>query len=260
MDIFLNWRGEVDDDQEKVSINRVDIDGNTAIHYAAANGLDSCVEKLIEAGAIISIVNKTQQTCCEMADDGNHRTLASMLELALVFQPVDEAMAVFDEENRYSHENRPAILCLDSKSMLMSELASFLDSTLRSFQTATVLSNGLNLSSTQSEALLESFCWDVSRLCNELRINPSQVFIGAKIAEQVVPHPSFEEFEPSFLSMTTTPKEKEDVDVNSIKVKEGDGLTLDDIFLDNISEEHNEEIGDKVKLLLKLLSNALPKL
>ena len=51
---------------DKVSINQVDVEGNTAIHYAASNGLLSCVEKLVAMGAIISIVNKSNNTCCEM--------------------------------------------------------------------------------------------------------------------------------------------------------------------------------------------------
>jgi hypothetical protein len=51
---------------DKVSINQVDVEGNTAIHYAANNGLLSCVEKLVAMGAIISIVNKNNNTCCEM--------------------------------------------------------------------------------------------------------------------------------------------------------------------------------------------------
>jgi hypothetical protein len=47
---------------EKVSINHVDKDGNAALHYAAENGLFECVVKLVECGAILSIVNKDQLT------------------------------------------------------------------------------------------------------------------------------------------------------------------------------------------------------
>ena len=48
------------------------------------------MERLIAHGAIISIVNKAQKTCCELADGEQHPALAAMLELALVFAPADE--------------------------------------------------------------------------------------------------------------------------------------------------------------------------
>ena len=82
MTSLINWDKN---NHDKVSINQartafrvgfgvflthklaqVDIEGNTAIHYAAKNGLLLCVEKLVALGAIISIVNKNNTTCCEM--------------------------------------------------------------------------------------------------------------------------------------------------------------------------------------------------
>ena len=61
--MFINWRNtsgivEGNSSEEKVSINHVDFDGNTAIHLAAANNLLQCVSILISNGAIISIVNR----------------------------------------------------------------------------------------------------------------------------------------------------------------------------------------------------------
>jgi ankyrin repeat protein len=66
-------------DPEMVSINRVDCEGNSAIHYAATNGLAECVERLVALGAIISLVNKAQKTCCDVADIGGFRELAHVL-------------------------------------------------------------------------------------------------------------------------------------------------------------------------------------
>lgn len=63
--------------------DQVDNDGNTACHYAASSGLARCVLELVRRGAIISIVNKDQMTCCELADAGLHVQLANSLELAL---------------------------------------------------------------------------------------------------------------------------------------------------------------------------------
>jgi ankyrin repeat/IBR domain-containing protein 1 len=75
-------------DGEVVSVNRVDSDGNSAIHYAAASGLLACVEMLIGAGAIISIVNKAQKTCCDCADGNGYKELADMLVCMYILTPV----------------------------------------------------------------------------------------------------------------------------------------------------------------------------
>ena len=84
--IFLDWEsGGMSGEQ--ASLNLVDLEGNTAVHLAGLNGLLPCVMQLVKAGAIISLVNNSQRTCCELADAGGHWDLASMLELALIFQP-----------------------------------------------------------------------------------------------------------------------------------------------------------------------------
>ena len=80
---------------DKVSANKVDVDGNCAIHYAASNGLNECVKRLLDLGAIISIVNRNNHTCCELADLNQYKELSDMLELALVFQPDDSSMWEF---------------------------------------------------------------------------------------------------------------------------------------------------------------------
>lgn len=57
LELFLNWKGvyNYDNNNDSISVNHSDIDGNSAIHYAAINGLVDCVQRLIEAGAIISL-------------------------------------------------------------------------------------------------------------------------------------------------------------------------------------------------------------
>ena len=52
LNFFVEWTGM---DGERVSLNHVDFDGNTAIHLAAQNNLMECVSILVANGAIISI-------------------------------------------------------------------------------------------------------------------------------------------------------------------------------------------------------------
>lgn len=78
-DVVGAWGDEV----LRVSVNKVDNDGNIACHYAAGAGLEACVLELVRHGCIVSIVNKDQMTCCEMADEGGYCELANAIELAL---------------------------------------------------------------------------------------------------------------------------------------------------------------------------------
>ena len=85
---FVQWKEEYTleeghNEVVHVSVNMVDNDGNTACHYAASSGLDMCVQELVRRGAIISIVNRDQMTCCECADARRYNHLANSLELAL---------------------------------------------------------------------------------------------------------------------------------------------------------------------------------
>ena len=113
MEMLLEWRGEQssslttggkssgDEDSstsqpvvevlgepEMVSINHADLDGNGAVHYAAASGLVDCVDRLVSQGAIISLVNKAQKTCCELADAEQHTVILPLPNpLALLRDP-----------------------------------------------------------------------------------------------------------------------------------------------------------------------------
>ena len=103
-EILVAWRGKLPDtaaggeEGETVSINRVDTSGNSALHFAASNGLTHLVIRLLEQGAIISIVNRAQQTCCELVDSmAAYKHLADILEVALVYQPQSQDACVFEE-------------------------------------------------------------------------------------------------------------------------------------------------------------------
>ena len=180
MDRLLLWRSIIAEDGdtiESVSINHVDIDGNAAVHYASSNGLLECVERLISLGAIISIVNKAQKTCCELADGDSHTELARMLELALVFQPIDSAMIEFDNEESLYFENqtRLPLLALDCNSFPIEDLSILIDDMLMDF---TELSGE---SFNRSESLLEAYSWDAAKLKKEYGRNMSACYKLAQI-------------------------------------------------------------------------------
>jgi hypothetical protein len=137
VDELVNWNGFFklldgsEQPMEKVSVNHIDVDGNAAIHYAAASGLLQCVEKLVLLGAIISIVNKGNITCCEMADEKGHKPLALMLELALVFQPVDESMLAFDSFQFDFDYAVPGKVLLSTVSLTLGGVNDFIEDAIR---------------------------------------------------------------------------------------------------------------------------------
>ena len=205
LEILLQWRGVsengVEGEEEKVSLNRVDIDGDTAIHLAALNGLVGCVEKLIALGAIISIVNKNNRTCCELADESSHPALALALELALVFQPVDSSMAEFAASQRFPYDGHQGRLLLSGQSFGDdgSDLDAFIEEALGEITSVVterdlrdVKEGKLSAADLQArvaaadyvaraEALLSAYAWDVAKLVKEYRENPVQVLTAARL-------------------------------------------------------------------------------
>ncbi len=182
LDFLVEWQGkhfETGEPMEKVSVNCVDIDGNLAIHYAAANGLVSCVERLVTLGAIISLVNRTNLTCCEMADEKGFKELASMLELALVFQPDDIELSGF-ESFRFEYNSVPGRLLLDTKSLTSSGLDNLIE---ESIVHVSVHLGWMDAKAYRSraEALLHQYAWDVDALVNEYIQNTEKVLSAAKM-------------------------------------------------------------------------------
>ena len=206
---------------EAVSLNQVDTDGNSAIHCAARSGLQSCVEKLVAVGAIISIVNRDNDTCCEVADVHNHKALASMLELALVFQPVDEGMAQFESMQQFPYGNQPGKLFVDCESLSSAGVSEFIEAAVNEvcdvlledgegscdsagFETfaSTLMHSSPRLIEEQqkqqqqqqqlrsvmvgrakarAEALLTSYSWNVSTLLEDLDLDAAQVLTRARL-------------------------------------------------------------------------------
>lgn len=68
-----------------VKINAVDINGETALHMAAASGLMKCVELLVEFECPLFVENKDGDTACDVAAKHHFDQICEFLELKMVF-------------------------------------------------------------------------------------------------------------------------------------------------------------------------------
>lgn len=73
------------EDVKKVSVDAVDKEGNAALHYAAATGLQKCVEILICQGASPFIKNNCGMSACDLALKSGYDGIAEFLEARMVF-------------------------------------------------------------------------------------------------------------------------------------------------------------------------------
>lgn len=187
--VRLLWEHCKHDSSESLSLNHVDHLGNTALHAAASHGLVDVVALLLRLGAMISIVNKAQQTCCDVADELESTALADMLEVALVYQPTSEDEAVFQEmlvtptsasstdgisyfASDGTEHKKPTLeskrrhtmcLTLDNSVFTNEELERFIERSL------SMVSRCLGISVLDSERLLFlEMDWDIPRLCKLL--------------------------------------------------------------------------------------------
>lgn len=59
--------------------------GNTALHIAAASGLEHCVQMLINGGSPLFVENNEKLTPCDMAVKNGYHNIAQLLESKMVF-------------------------------------------------------------------------------------------------------------------------------------------------------------------------------
>jgi len=178
---FMSWNGKLEaGNAESLSVNRVDADGNAAIHCAAENGLSPIVRSLVSAGAIISIVNKSQKTCCELAESKGFHQLSSMLELALLFQPEDEGMEAFQRAQRSTERSQPPIYCLDCRSLTSDDVENHMSSVIQG------AAESLQQPSERTEALLMAYDWDLHALIEDYEKNREEVMKKARLSVKVV--------------------------------------------------------------------------
>ncbi|KAG8282877.1 hypothetical protein J6590_027311 [Homalodisca vitripennis] len=107
--LLLQWRGvelNSGDQREKVDLTAQDNNGNTALHHAAAAGLQRCVELLLAHGSPLFAENNEKLTPCDLAMREEHHNIARLLESRMVFadssDTINEAQLYGPGEEVYS--------------------------------------------------------------------------------------------------------------------------------------------------------------
>ena len=79
--LLLSWRGPLlpSGERERVEVGAKDVKGNTALHYAASNGLRKCVEYLVAHGADLCSENLERLTACDLALRENHHDIGKLI-------------------------------------------------------------------------------------------------------------------------------------------------------------------------------------
>lgn len=95
---LLRWRGATlaEGQIEKIDLGAKDEKLNTALHYAAASGLEQCVETLIQHGAPLFVENEENLTPCDTAERSGHARIALLLESKMVFSNDEETLEDVD--------------------------------------------------------------------------------------------------------------------------------------------------------------------
>uniref|UniRef100_A0A672YT79 Ankyrin repeat and IBR domain-containing protein 1 n=1 Tax=Sphaeramia orbicularis TaxID=375764 RepID=A0A672YT79_9TELE len=87
LQMILSWTGaRLEGGQyEKANVNATDNHHSTCLHYAAAAGMRSCVELLIQSEADLFVEDEDKLTPCDHAERHHHTELALSLESQMVF-------------------------------------------------------------------------------------------------------------------------------------------------------------------------------
>lgn len=184
LDLIFEWHGtKADNTADYVLIDQVDIEGNTALHIAAFNGLLVCIQKLVLRGATLSLLNHFDLSCAEMADRGGHLQLGTMLELAWVFQhdnAAQDAMATYSKHTK--GDNISGRILLDGISVPLTGFIEFMNKSIK------IASDTLAESPARAEALLNCYAWDVKMLKKEYTVSKEKVLITARLKPRAVLH------------------------------------------------------------------------
>ena len=169
---LFKWRSVNPSTNKMVSVNAdaTDIDGNTAVHLAAYNGLLLCLQKLTMNGVDIAVLNNSNRTCAEYADESGRANFGSMLELSRLYRPPKEgaaagragkALAVYRQILQENRSGGAGIVVMDSDSLSSTHIIRFIGRVIA------LTSEALKESPARCEMLLMHYCWDARRLRRE---------------------------------------------------------------------------------------------
>uniref|UniRef100_A0A8C4YZ13 RBR-type E3 ubiquitin transferase n=1 Tax=Gadus morhua TaxID=8049 RepID=A0A8C4YZ13_GADMO len=153
LQVILAWTGAKLDqgEYESADINATDNRKNTCLHYAAASGLKTCVEYLVQREADLFAENERRETPCDCAEQHRHTELALSLESQMVFSQAPEAEGIDAEyaalDHRELYEGLQPQDLRRLKDMLIVETADMLQAPLFT-----------------AEALLRAHDWDREKL------------------------------------------------------------------------------------------------
>ncbi|XP_071781582.1 ankyrin repeat and IBR domain-containing protein 1 [Centroberyx gerrardi] len=163
LQIVLTWTGAKLDqgEYESADVNATDNKKNTSLHYAAASGMKTCVEFLVQREADLFAENENRETPCDCAEKQHHKELALSLESQMVFSLAPEAEGIEAEyaalDRRELYEGlRPQEL-RRLKDMLIVETADMLQAPLFT-----------------AEALLRAHDWDREKLLEAWMTNAEE--------------------------------------------------------------------------------------
>uniref|UniRef100_A0A665U0S1 Ankyrin repeat and IBR domain-containing protein 1 n=1 Tax=Echeneis naucrates TaxID=173247 RepID=A0A665U0S1_ECHNA len=144
LQMILSWTGaRLEGGQyEKANVNATDNHHSTCLHYAAAAGMKSCVELLIQSEADLFVEDEDKLTPCDHAERHHHTELALSLESQMVF-----SSSSAQQSNTDPYEGLKLQDLRKLKDMLIVETADMLQAPLFT-----------------AEALLRAHDWDREKL------------------------------------------------------------------------------------------------
>ncbi|XP_037831498.1 ankyrin repeat and IBR domain-containing protein 1 isoform X2 [Kryptolebias marmoratus] len=156
LQMILSWTGaRLEGGQyEKANVNATDNHHSTCLHYAAAAGMKSCVELLIQSEADLFVEDEDKLTPCDHAERHHHTELALSLESQMVFSSASP-----QQSNGDTHGETGLLQCKEPyEGLKLQDLRRLKDMLI--VETADMLQAPLFT----AEALLRAHDWDREKL------------------------------------------------------------------------------------------------
>ncbi|XP_054711408.1 ankyrin repeat and IBR domain-containing protein 1-like [Uloborus diversus] len=168
LNMILQWKNFPDNEQ-KIDLSCVDLEGNTALHNAAANGLQQCVKMLVSHGAPLFILNKSAETVCDLAEKNKHEDIAQFLEAKMLFFEEETSSTIHPSAEEVVEEDVRGLRAQDlqeAKDQLLVETSDM-------FHVPLFTAEGLLRNHEWSrQSLLDAWMKDPVACCKEAGISP----------------------------------------------------------------------------------------